>query len=213
MPAGQRKQRRQKDDSIPTVQTISRKKSTRSATKDNSVASSVQLLSTTSSLSADPTQTDVNDNPVEFTYLKAEVHRLTDLVNGLSTKLTFVLSYLQLSDDSILESAVTCAAAGTVPPFNAQQAGNMTEPLFYTVVKTVRKQTNFREAAVSAVHADLRQKDSRTNSIILSGLPSRQLPNCSKTSLISSPIFLSANVLVSCGVWQDPTTSCRVVLL
>ena len=57
---------------------------------------------------------------------------------------------------------------------NAQQAGNVTEPLFSTVVKTGRKPTNFREAAVSAVYADLRQKDSRKNYIILSGLPSRQ---------------------------------------
>jgi len=46
--------------------------------------------------------------------------------------------------------------------------------MFSTVVKTGKKQTNFREAAVYAVYADLRQKDSRKNSIIVSGLPSRQ---------------------------------------
>lgn len=191
LPAGQRKQKRQKDDPTPAAPIISRKKSTRSATKDNSVAANVQLLSTASSLSADPTQAEVNINSVEITDLKAEVHRLTDLVNSLSTKLSFVLSYLQLSDDSILESAVTCAAEGTVPPttLNAQQAGNMTEPLFSTMVKTGRKPTNFREAAVSAVYADLRQKDSRKNSIILSGLPSRQCDDKSSVAKLFKDEF------------------------
>jgi len=54
---------------------------------------------------------------------------------------------------------------------NALQAGNETEPLFSTVVKTGRKPTNFQKAAVSAV---LRQKDSRKGSIIVSRLPSQK---------------------------------------
>jgi hypothetical protein len=59
---------------------------------------------------------------------------------------------------------------------NAQQADsdNGTQSLFSTMLKTGRKSTNFPEAAVSAFYAGLRQKDSHKNSIILSGLPSRQ---------------------------------------
>ena len=176
MPAGQRRQRRQKVDSIPAAPTTRRKQSTRSATNDISASANVQLLPTASGLSDDPALTDVHRNSAEVTDLKAEVHRLTALLNSLSTKLNFVLSYLQLSDDSTLESTVTCAAVGTVPHATTilQQASNVTEPLFSTVVKSGRKPANFREAAVSAVYADLRQKDNRKNSIILSGLPSRQ---------------------------------------
>ena len=134
--AGQRKQRRQKVDSIPDAPATRRKQSTRLATNDNAVSANVQLLSNVSGLSADPALIAIDQNSVEITDLRAEVHRLTDLVSSLSTKLNFVLSYLQLSDDSIVESTATCAVAGTVPyaTTNAQQAGNVMEPLFSTVV-------------------------------------------------------------------------------
>jgi hypothetical protein len=153
LPAGQRRQRRQKDDSIPAAPTTRRKQSTRSATNENAVSTNVQLLSAVSGVSVDPAPIDVDHNSVEITDLKAEVHRLRDLVNSLSTKLSFVLSYLQLSDDYIVESTVTCAVADTEPraTANAQQAANVTKPLFSTVVRTGRKPTNFREAAVSVV--------------------------------------------------------------
>ena len=88
---------------------------------------------------------------------------MSDLVVNLSTKLSFVLSYLQLSDD---------VAAGAGPPATATALlnDNNTGLSYSTVVKANLKPTNFREAVVSAVYTDLKQKDNRKNSIIVSGL-------------------------------------------
>jgi len=159
--ADQLKLKRQKAVPISATQKTHRMQSTRLAAIEKSVSADIQPLSTASSLSTDPVQTEVDQNLVELVDLKAEILRLTDLVNSLSTKLNFVHSYLQLGDDSI-GSAVNFAAAGDVSPTttNALPAGSTTEPMFSTVVKTDRKPTNFREAAVSAVYADLQQKDS-----------------------------------------------------
>jgi len=216
LPAGQRKQRRQKDDSIPAEPTTRRKQSTRSTNIDIVKPVNVQPLSTVSSLSVDPALIDVDQNPVAITELKAEVLRLTDLVSSLSTKLNFVLSYLQLSDDSIVASTVTSTITGNVlhASTNIQQAGNAMEPLFSTVVKTGRKPTNFREAAVSAVYADLRQRDSRKNSIILSGLPSRQCSdNLSVAKLFKDEFDLVTDISVCKRLGQPVTGKIQPLLV
>jgi hypothetical protein len=50
----------------------------------NSASANDQLLSTASGLSADLALSDADKNVFELIDLKAEVHRLTDLVNSLS---------------------------------------------------------------------------------------------------------------------------------
>lgn len=112
------------------------------------------------------------DEQNETHLLKAEVNRLSDLVVNLSTKLSFVLSYLQLSDDLTSGPVLASVAAGVGPPATetALLNDNNTRLPYSTVVKANLKPTNFREAVVSAVYTDLKQKDSRKNSIIVSGL-------------------------------------------
>jgi hypothetical protein len=135
----------------------------------------------------------------EVNNLKAEVHRLNDLVNSLSTKLNFVLSFLQLSDDqttSQVEDSST--TVGAVPTAGAcaqkpQLNGNETKPLYSTVL--MKRPNNFREAAVSAVCADLRQKENRKNSIIVSGLPNRALSDkVSVSNLVKAEFNLDIDI-------------------
>jgi len=71
LPADQLKPKRQKAVPISAAPKTRRQQSTRPAAVENSVSADVQLLSTASSLSADPAQTEVDQNSVELVDLKA----------------------------------------------------------------------------------------------------------------------------------------------
>jgi hypothetical protein len=114
----------------------------------------------------------------EIVHLKFEVCRLAGLVDSLSTKLNFVLSFLQLSDDL----ASVPQPIGSITGGSATTASNVSNQLYSTVLKANGKPTNFREAAVTAVYVDQGQKDSRKNSVIVSGLPVR---TCSDKSSVT----------------------------
>jgi len=73
LPADQLKPKRQKAVPISAAPKTCRQQSTRPAAIEKSVFSYVQLLSTASSLFADPVQTEVDQNSVELVDLKAEV--------------------------------------------------------------------------------------------------------------------------------------------
>jgi len=73
-----------------------------------------------------------------------------------------------------MELMVLKLALCHLPQVLSMQAGNMTKPSFFTVVQNGSNPSNFREATVSAAYTDLRQKDTRKNTINMSGLPSQQ---------------------------------------
>lgn len=182
-PAGQIKQKRQKADSVNVASKVRRKQPARQCdnrpiTSEDPIDAVNQPASENELASHANRHSNAEFEGVsEVQQLKAEVNRLSGLVNSLSTKLNFVLSFLQLSDDMLSEpttSGAATAATGAMPAATTTvHEGADSIPLFSAVVRSNRKPTNFREAAVSAVYIDQRQKDSRKNSVIISGLPIR----------------------------------------
>lgn len=191
VPAGQRKQRRQKDDpkddSTPAVPTR-RKQSTRSAAIDNSASANVQLISTTSGSSVNPALTNVDQNSVEFTDLKAEIHRLTDLVNILSTKLNYVLSYLEIDNSVITQPANRPPTAGPqLPAISKPSYASITARL---AADTASVQRPSMEDAVAAVYVDIAKKTKRESNFIVSGiLPSLSLTDRQQVHNLCSTEF------------------------
>ena len=96
----------------------------------------------------------------------------------------------------------------------AQLTGNVTTQSYSTVVKTHRKAANFREAAVSAVYADLRQNDSRKNSIIISGLPIRPCTDKSSvTQLFKAEFDLNTDISACKRLGQQLTGKIQPLLV
>jgi hypothetical protein len=75
------------------------------------------------------------DKQNEILHLKAEFIRLSDMVNNLSTKLSFVLSYLQFSDDTTSVLMLASETAGTWLPttMNATKRNDDTQLLLELV--------------------------------------------------------------------------------
>jgi hypothetical protein len=91
---------------------------------------------------------------------------------------------LQLNDDLALEPVTACTSSDTVAAVitNNQPATDAAARSYSAVVKSNKRPANFREAAVAAVYVDQRRKDSRKNSVIISGLPPR--PQTDKSSVL-----------------------------
>jgi hypothetical protein len=131
---------------------------------------------------------------IEIDQLKSEVKLLKTQVNDLNTKLSFVLSFLQLTDDSasVNMNMRTCDEAAQIAK-DATHAScsleNMYATSYSTTAKTFmpNKPTNFKQAAVTAVYLEKQVKDSRKNSLTITGLPSRSCSDKqSVTQLIST---------------------------
>lgn len=139
------------------------------ATSGDSLADVGDL--TASHREVDQFQNNVLDTTDEVHQLRAEVCRLTDVVNSLTTKLNFVLSFLQLSDDTAISAVAGSISAGNVQSNQNQPSGELPRSLLYSSALKATMPADFREAAVTAVYIDQKQRDNRKNSVIISGLP------------------------------------------
>ena len=132
--------------------------------------------------------TAVSDNTSEIRQLKDEVCRLNSHISMLTTKLNFVLSFLQLNDQPDYDSAypplTTSAVAGneisSQPDHLSANSVSTTDnkalqthQLYSSALQSNNNTFNFRQAAVAAVYNDQRERESRSNSVIISGLPTR----------------------------------------
>jgi hypothetical protein len=127
------------------------------------------------------------DYSSEVRQLKAEVCRLNSHISMLTTKLNFVLSFLQLNDlpefDSAYPPSTTSTSAGNETGLQLDQLASnsatttdskaQTHQLYSSALKSNNSTFNFRQAAVAAVYNDQRERESRSNSVIVSGLPTR----------------------------------------
>jgi len=131
-------------------------------------------------------------------YLK-EIHALKSLVTKLQTKLSFVLSFLGIADDaatlcgpsdinavdtisqtvlcpsnhdmtctSLVQGSSQVTSDGTI---NSSQPSRVTGTYADVARKPTTLSAPLKQAVVSAVYADLQDKDRRAKNIVISGLP------------------------------------------
>jgi hypothetical protein len=124
------------------------------------------------------------DNTSEIRQLKAEFYRH---ISTLTSKLNFALSFLKLNDQPEYDAAYLPLTTSTVAgnelglqsDYLAANSATTTDnkaqnhQLYSSALHSNNITFNFRQAAVAAVYNDQRVRESRSNSVIISGLPTR----------------------------------------
>ena len=95
-----------------------------------------------------------------------------------------------------------------------QLSNSKAKPSFSEVLKANRKPSNYIEAADSAVHTDLRQKDSRKNSIVVYGLPTGQGDEkISVSQLFKAEFNINTDILVCKRLGQQQIGKIQPLLI
>ena len=157
--------------------------------------SSADTVAVTTNCGAlDPRATDTTELQSTVEQLTTVVHAQQTIIDDLTRKLNFVLSFLDINNDTGIEnrddtsatpmpsSSVTIGTIGTEPSSQQHEPANLsgtTNRVSYSNVaaagasgrrSTSNQPVNFREAVATAIHADRRDKDRRAKSVVVSGL-------------------------------------------
>ena len=135
-------------------------------------------------------QTDDNDPASELLALKKTVQELTTIVGKLSNQLNFVLSYLDINDVTAISSVDTGLSSSAVVAATENNATLAVDGVTATAsaavvhrptsitaavpvthgVRARPQPASLKEAVVTAVHNDHRDRERRARTVIVSGL-------------------------------------------
>lgn len=147
-----------------------------------------KVFDTTNSTALHPFGDDADPATVtqlynEITNLKAVIKSQSDDIANLTAKLSYIMKYLELSDDATLDIAVGNGQAGrSSTSVNASDVADRLSPSSSAgAVMSRRSPPTARAAAVAAVYVEQNTKKRRSSSLVVSGLqpavdmPDRQL--------------------------------------
>ena len=154
--------------------------------------SSADTVAVTANCGAlDPRATETTELQSTVEQLTTVVHAQQTIIDDLTRKLNFVLSFLDINNDTGIENRDDTSATpmpscsvtiGTEPSSQQHEPANLSgtaNRVSYSNVAAAgasgrrsasNQPVNFREAVATAIHADRRDKDRRAKSVVVSGL-------------------------------------------
>ena len=158
--------------------------------KKSKQSKSTKISNDTTNDTASHTRNE-DDDPASVIQLRNEISNLKTVIKSqsddiaeLTAKLSYIMKYLELTDNDVLNNSVGNGHAGSSSSSSAGGSDNITQSSpssFAGAVKSKRSPPTARAAAVAAVYVEQNTKKRRSSSLVVSGLqpavdmPDRQL--------------------------------------